>query len=81
MATIKAWTDYPITELGDTSGQESPARECEVLAYDGDRYCQIGVGGVVKEVKAGYLYSRRGRVGAVPALTEKTLQAVAVRKP
>ncbi len=32
---MKAWTDYPFDALGDE------ARECEVIAYDGDKYVTV----------------------------------------
>lgn len=31
--TLKGWTDYPITELGDIPGQETPIREAEAIGY------------------------------------------------
>lgn len=61
---VLAWTDYPFTELGDEPGKEAPIREVEVLDYDGDKYCTVLTGGgLVAEVKAGYLYTERGRSG------------------
>jgi hypothetical protein len=65
---MKAWTDYPLVELGDTPNEEAPIRECEVLAYDGDKYCDVRVDGVVVNFKAGYLYTNPGRLGAVPTV-------------
>ena len=66
---MKAWTDYPITELGDAEGQEAPIRECEVISYDGDKYCDVIVGGVLTSTKCGYLYSTPGRFGEAPRVT------------
>lgn len=70
---MKAWTDYPFTWLGDTEGQEAPVREIEVLSFDGDKYCQINVCGEEDEIKAGYIYQREGRYGAVPQITRSQL--------
>lgn len=71
-----AWTDYPITELGDIPGQIAPIRQVIVLSYDGDKYCQITVFGVESpvDVKAGYLYTRRARAGEGHHLTRAALK-------
>ena len=65
---MKAYTDYPITELGDIAGEKAPIRSCVVISYDGDKYCKIVVGKIVKEVKTGYLYKKAGRRGEVPCI-------------
>lgn len=65
---MKAWTDYPFVELGDTPHQKAPIREVEVLGYDGDRYCDIIVEDIQLSVKRGYLYQRYGRYGDVPQI-------------
>jgi len=59
------YTDYPIFELGDEPNKEAPIRTVMVLSYDGDKYCDIIVGGVVSTIKAGYIYKERGRCGEV----------------
>ena len=66
---MKAWTDYPFPELGDTPGHEAPVREITVLSYDGDKYCRISVDGVEFEIKAGYIYARPGRYGEVEVIS------------
>lgn len=63
---MKAYTDYPITELGDKPNKEAPIRIVEVVAYDSDKYCTVRIDGVTKAIKAGYLYSKEGRCGEVP---------------
>lgn len=63
-----AFTDYPIVELGDSPGKFSEVREVEVLSFDGNKYCYVDVGGVQKEIKAGYLYKSPGRCGEVPCI-------------
>lgn len=58
---MKAFTDYPFTELGDEAYKLAPVREVEVVSYDGNKYCKIIVEGVECEVKAGYLYKNNAR--------------------
>lgn len=70
---MKAWTDYPFTQLGDEDGKEAPVREIEVLSYDDDKYCRISVCGCEDEIKAGYIYQREGRYGEVPQITHQQL--------
>jgi len=72
---MRAWTDYPIAELGDAPYVEAPVRECEILSYDGNKYCKILVAGVRVEVKAGYLYSKPGRLGKTPKVRVRTLES------
>ena len=55
---MKAWTDYPFTQLQDEAGKNAPVREIEVLSYDGDKYCRVRVCGHEDEIKAGYIYQR-----------------------
>jgi hypothetical protein len=62
---MKTWTDYPITELGDEPGKIAPIRECTVLNYDGNKYCDVRVDGVLKQIKRAYIYIEEGRVGEV----------------
>lgn len=68
---VKAWTDYPIEELGDTPDQEAPIREIEVLSYDQNKYAVILVSGVKTEIKISYCYMRKGRCGEVPMLNRR----------
>lgn len=70
---MKAFTDYPFTELGDISGEEAPIRSCVVTSYDGDKYCKIVVGGFDAEVKSGYLYKTAGRHGEVECIDASEL--------
>lgn len=59
---MRAWTDYPIVELGDTPNQEAPIREVTVLGWDGNKYAEVEVEEVRTSFKAGYLYRRPGRL-------------------
>lgn len=58
---VPAFTDYPVKELGDVADQEAPVRSCLILSWDGNKYCDVLVGGVVVSFKAGYLYTRETR--------------------
>lgn len=55
---MKAFTDYPIIELGDAPYVGAPIREVDLLSYDGDKYCRVSVGGIEKSIKAGYIYKK-----------------------
>lgn len=76
---INAWTDYPILRMGDTSGELAPIRKCKVLSYDGNKYCRVRVGRYVEEIKWGYIYSRAGRCGEVPCVSERRMRTVEVK--
>lgn len=71
--TLDAWTDYPMSFLGDIEGEPAPVRKVEIISYDGDKYCDILVGGMPCTVKRGYLYQREGRYGRVPPITDMQL--------
>lgn len=70
MNTVKAWTDYPMEELGDVSGKKAPIRQIEVYTCDGDNYCWVKVVGTYhfENIKAGYVYTEAGRCGEVPTV-------------
>jgi hypothetical protein len=75
---MKAWTDYPFTQLGDTPGMRAPVREIEVVEYDDDKYCVILIhsddGSIMtSEIKSGYIYQKPGRFGDVPGVTKDQL--------
>ncbi len=81
MNRIRCWTDCPIVALGDAPGVEAPIRAAEALTYDGDKYSAIRVGGVIVEIKAGYLYAQRGRLGHVKPVPRKHLRPLPRRLP
>lgn len=62
---MKAYTDYPLIELGDVSGELAPVREVTILNYDGDKYATVEFDGKEYEFKSGYLYTAPGRFGEV----------------
>jgi hypothetical protein len=45
----------------------------EIIAYDGDKFVTIRVGGISTTVKAGYLYTQPGRCGEVPVFNLKNV--------
>lgn len=65
---MKAYTDYPIIELGDIPNVEAPIREVEVISYDGVKRCKVIVENITKSIKAGYLYKKPGRFGKVKVI-------------
>ena len=65
---MKAYTDYPFSQLGDIPYEEAPIRECTVLSYDSNKYCIIQIGHTKLSVKAGYLYKEPGRLLQVPTI-------------
>lgn len=60
---MKAYTDEPIVELGDTVGYEAPIREVEVLSFDSNRYFDVQISGITVKIKAGRLYRTAARYG------------------
>lgn len=75
---MKAYTDYPIIELGDVSGKKAPIRKCEVVGWDGDKYCKVVVGTslVETDIKSGYLYREAGRCGDTPVIDVRKLPII-----
>lgn len=71
---MKAWTDYPITQLGDRPHAEAPVREVEIISYDRNKYCQVLVGGVIDSIKRGYIYRKPGRYREVRIVDERRLR-------
>ena len=65
-----AYTDYPIPELGDNFYTKAPMRECYVLSYDGENYCEVIVDGRKEVIKSSKIYSTPIRSDA---LTEDQL--------
>ena len=65
---MKAFTDYPLAELGDVSNEKAPIREGIILDYDGDKCCAVLIERQVFFIKTGYLYTEAGRCGDVPTI-------------
>lgn len=74
--TITCWTDYPFTELGDEPYKTAPIRHVNVISYDGNKYACVSFEntGDFLHVKAGYLYSKPGRLGQVKAVNRRKLE-------
>lgn len=53
---MRAFTDYPILQLGDRYAEPAQTREVEVLGYDKDKYCLVRVSHLNVEIKRGYLH-------------------------
>lgn len=68
-----AYTDYPIVVLGDKIHKEAPIRQVKVLDYDGNKYCNVLLDGIVVVVKAGYLYKEPGRCGEVECINPEDI--------
>ena len=73
---ITCWTDYPFVELGDEPYKPAPIRHVNVISFDGNKYATISFDncGDVLSVKAGYLYSQRGRYGQVRTVNFRKLE-------
>ena len=56
-----AYTDYPIPELGDKFYTKAPMRECYVLSYDGENYCEVIVDGRKEVIKSSKIYATPSR--------------------
>lgn len=55
-----AYTDYPMSHLGDLPGVKAPFRMVEVLSYDGDKYVTIrDSSDNLFDVKRWYLYAEQ----------------------
>lgn len=78
---VSAWTDYPFIQLGDIPGEPAPIRHVLVLSYDQDKYAKIYVQeyDLVTEVKGGYLFGQRGRLGKVKRISRRKLERMIKR--
>jgi len=80
MATLIAWTDYPILDLGDRPRQEAPVRRVEVLAWDRNKYVTVRLvdepGTPIASFKQHYLYKTAGRFGTVTKIGTAQLYGV-----
>lgn len=77
---MKAYTDYPMTHLGDESGKKAPIREVFIHGWDGDKYVYLTVEGTVVSVKAGYIYPTPNRCGEVKAVNYKEYKSLSWRE-
>ncbi len=73
------YTDYPIIELGDIPYQEAPIRECIILSYDNDKYCNVYFPHeskkIITEIKLGYLYTKPVRAGTPFTISSKEVHS------
>ena len=65
-----AFTDYPITQLGDIENEKAPIRKCKILTYDRNKYADVMVffqdadgdeRVVITNFKAFYIYKNEAR--------------------
>lgn len=77
---MKAFTDYPIVELGDIPHKIVSIRKVRILSYDDNKYCVILVEGITVEIKSGYLYHEAGRAGRVPCFMHDELSELPITK-
>lgn len=69
-----AYTDYPL--YPNERGKLARVRTVKVISYDGDKYVTITHDGESFEIKAGYLYSKPGRLGEVPVIDLSNLERI-----
>jgi len=77
---VTCWTDYPLIQLGDTSGKPAPIRHVTVLSYDGNKYATVLVSGIKISLKGGYLYQQPGRFGQVKQISRRKLERMISKK-
>lgn len=68
---MMVWTDYPL--FPEEHGKIAPVRRVEVIGYDHNIYCDVLFEGKQHEIKRGYLFKRKGRVGEVACLRDDDL--------
>ena len=77
---MKAWTDYPFVELGDTPHKPAPVRQIEIVAYDQNKYITVIVEDnqtrLKTSIKSGYAYVAAGRYGEVASVTDEQLSCL-----
>jgi len=69
-----AWTDYPIEALGDKPYVPAPVRRVRILGWDDNKYCLVQIGKIRTWIKAGYLYTKPGRLSQVPKINTNKLK-------
>ncbi len=52
-----AYTDYPITELGDAPLTLNAMRRVEVIDFDTNKYATVLVEGIETRIKLGYIFT------------------------
>lgn len=70
------WTDYPLSEFGDSPHREAPVRQVELVAYDGNKYVQCLFAGLPVTIKAGYIYASAGRAGTATPISRDDLASL-----
>jgi hypothetical protein len=82
---LDAFTDYPITELGDIEFEKAPIRKCTILTWDRNKYCDVLVyfvdkdgdlRGHVTSFKQFYLYKNESRIDDGVQFTDDELKTL-----
>ena len=78
---IPAWTDSPMSQLGDRDRRAGPIRAVTIIRYDGGDSADVRFGAEIVSVKATRLYPRP-RPSAAPgspnAPTSKTIRLLPI---
>ena len=69
---MRAWTDYPISELGDKRGQRGPIREVTIIHYDGGDTADVMFKSATVTVKVDRLYLRPDGAAAAPVKSSQS---------
>jgi len=83
---IEAYTDYPITGLGDFEFEKVPIHKCTILTWDRNKYCDVLVyfvdkdgnlrGYYVTNFKQFYLYKNKARIDDGVQFTDDELKTL-----
>ena len=82
---LEAYTDYPITEIGDIEFEKAPIRKCAILTWDRNKYCDVLVyfvdedgdfRGRVTSFKQFYLYKNESRIDNGVQFTDAELNTL-----
>lgn len=85
---LDAYTDYPITALGDTEFEKAPIRKCTILTWDRNKYCDVLVyfvdedgdlRGHITNFKQFYLYKNEARIDDGVQFTDDELNTLSWR--
>jgi len=82
---FEAFTDYPIPTYGDEDNKVAPIRQCKILTWDRNKYCDVLVyqvdddgdlRGTVVSFKQFYLYKNEARYDDGEQFTDEELKTL-----